>query len=360
MAPASSSVASAPSVAAGWTPTERNWLRALGLVVGGALVFWGILALERAFGHTDRPSRLVWHPVETSMRLFALSHFVVAILFMTTSRSMQSLRSWTWLVGLTGVGVGLCLLFGTAGALASHGAAVLFYAYFLVHEFRDQAFFYRANGDAPPGADERQLRRDLLLVPALVSLVIATVFFIGAAFRVGGARRYTDAVFGTLSPPLRMALGVAAGILCAGAVVWARRHYERTRQGGVAGFVRRNRPLLFVFGGILVVLFLDIAVTGRVYAIVALHVAAWFVFVNHQLAKRPPPSPAPTALSWRWMRSTRAGFNVLHLGVFALIVAAAWASSYAVGSKDGAWALLGREAFPYWTIMHVTMSFVPR
>ena len=345
-----------------WTPTERNWLLSLGLVVGGALLFWAILGAEHAWGNSARPQRLVWHPVETSMRLFALSHFVVAIMFMTTSRAMRSARSWAWLIGLTGVGVGLCFAFGAAGALTSHVTAVLFYAYFLVHEFRDQAFFYRANGDAPAG-DEARLRRDLLLVPALVSLVIGTVFFVAAAFRIGGARRYTDAVFGGLSPAVRMGMGVAAILICVAAVHAARRHYDRTREGGVAGFVRRNRPMLFVFGGILVVLFLDLAVTGRVYAIVTLHVTAWFVFVNHQMGKRPPPSPAPKTLSWKWMRATRVGFNVLHLGIFALIVAAAWAWAYLSGSSgvnQGAWTLLSREAFPYWTIMHVTMSFVPR
>ena len=193
--------------------------------------------------------------------------------------------------------------------------------------------------------------------------MIGTVFFVAAAFRIGGARRYTDAVFGSLPDGARVGMGIAAILLCIGAVHAARRHYDRTREGGVAGFVRQNRPMLFVFGGILAVLFLDLAVTGRVYAIVTLHVTAWFVFVNHQMGKRPPPDPAPRPMSWTWLRKTRVGFNVLHLGIFALIALAAWAWAYwsaSSGQNEGAWMLLSREAFPYWTIMHVTISFLPR
>jgi hypothetical protein len=353
-----------PAVAVrAFTRTERNWLLALGIVVGSSLVFAAILAAERTWGHTLREQRIVWHAVETSMRYLALSHFLVALLFMTTSRAMKKPGSWTWFGALAAGGVGLCLAFGEGGGLKGPLAAILFYGYFLIHEFRDQTFFYDANGDMPVTSDRRRLRRDILLVPALTLCGIAVVFLVATAVPIGGARRYTSAIFGGLAPGIRHAIAGAAVLAVVAGVLWAMRLQSAGRPDGLRGFLRENRPILFVFAGILGVLLLDLAITGRVYAIVTLHVTAWYVFVDRQLARRPPPEPGPPRFSLRWMRQTRAGFNFVHLGALALVAVAGVVWAYGFKNDPtfgGLHALLSREAFPYWTIMHVTISFIPR
>ena len=96
----------------GLSATERNWLKAAGLVVGAVLVFHGIHAAEVAWAGRHRAERLVYHPVETSMRCLAIPHFLIALLFTVTSRRMKRAGSWLWFGALAAAGAGLCVLFG--------------------------------------------------------------------------------------------------------------------------------------------------------------------------------------------------------------------------------------------------------
>ena len=140
------------------------------------------VAIEKGAGLSNKRTRLVWDASETSMRLLALSHFLVALVFMSTSRTMRRARSWAVFLGLAALGAGLCWGFSRLGGIGAPLAAVLFYAYFLVHEFRDQVGFYRMNGDAPPSSDPRALLRDLLAFPALSFAVIGAIFVFAGAF----------------------------------------------------------------------------------------------------------------------------------------------------------------------------------
>src|SRR5688572_18793800 len=101
------------------------------------------------------------------MRMVGLAHFLVAIAFVTTSRAMKTPSSWAWLLGLSVVGVGLCLLFARHGGVDARLPNALFFTYFLLHEFRDQTFFYDANGDLPRGSDAKRVKRDILGIPLL-------------------------------------------------------------------------------------------------------------------------------------------------------------------------------------------------
>jgi hypothetical protein len=349
------------------TATERNWLWALAIVVGSGLLFGAYRAIEESAGLREKEDRLVWNGWETSMRFLALSHFLVALVFTVSSRRMRTVKGLGWFAGLLAAGVLACVGFSRLGGMdggttTSAMLAVLFYGYFLVHEFRDQAFFYRANGDAPKGVDAREDTRSVLLVPALVFGLIAATFAFGAAFEIGGARRY-DQAFDAFSHPVRGILGVLPmALVLAAAWAW-RRRIVRTHPGGLRAFLARHRPILLVYLGIYAVLMLGIVATGRVYAIVTLHVTAWYVFTVHQLSRRPAPDPAPPPGSMAWMRGTVAGFNALHLGLAGVVVAAAAAWAYAFGNSHGQDALrvlLSRESFPYWTILHVTVSFAPK
>ena len=345
------------------TTTERNWLKALAIVVGSALLFFALQALEKRVGHADRAEAVVSHPLETPMRLMALAHFLVAIAFVTTSKAMRSASSWAWMVGLAAAGVGLCLLFGQAGGLNDRFARAVFYAYFLFHEFRDQAFFYEANGDIPRMGEPKQTRRDLLGIPWLTLGLIVSLFLAAAGLRLGGARRYEASFWGWVPETFRPFVALLPLLLVVVAAVRWHRRIARTHPGGMRAFLRTHRPMLLVFGGIVAVLLLDILVTHRAYAIVSLHVTAWYVFVIASFRRRPSPTPAPAPATWRWVRTTRSGFNVFHLGVLSLLIVGALVWAYGFRNDAALSAMnvvLSREAFPYWTIMHVTISWLPR
>jgi hypothetical protein len=295
----------------------------------------------------------------------------VALVFTLSSRRMRTFAGWSWFLGLLGVGALISWGFIALGGLDDRFGAgrttaallmVVFYGYFLVHEFRDQAFFYRANGDAPRSPAAGEETRSVLMVPGLVFGLIAATFIAAAAFEIGGARRY-DQPFDALSGPVRAALGVLPLVLVGAAVLAYKRRCDRLHEGGFWRFLGRNRPILLVYLGIYAVLMLGIAATGRVYAIVTLHVTAWYVFTIYQLARRAAPATPPRPFTMPWMRSTVAGFNTLHLGMAAIVVAAAAVWAYALGNSyehDALRVLLSRESFPYWTILHVTVSFAPK
>lgn len=349
------------------TRTERNWLVSVGIVVGAALLFLALHAVERALGRRERSEALVYHPVETSMRLIALAHIVLGTLFLATSRAMQRPYAWPGLGLLAALGVGLCLAYGGAEGRGAALARALFYAYFLAHEFRDQTFFYRANGDCPgavggPRAGD-PVARDLLRVPVLLVAFLAALFVAGAGLRVGNPRRYTEALLGWAPDALVPVLGFVPLLAVSVAAFAFRRRLDREHEGGAGGFLRLHRPILLVYAGILGVLLLDILISGRAYAIVTLHVASWYVFTAHQLRTRPAPVPAPRPLTWRWMRSTPRGFDVLHIGLVLLTLVGAWVWAYGFRNDPtlaAFYVVLSRDAFPFWTIMHVSLSWLPR
>ncbi len=345
------------------TATERNWLKAVGLVAGSVLLFHGILALE-SLAATRRPSeRLVYQPVETSMRCMAIPHFLIAILFTASSRKMRRARSWLQYAGLAVMGVGLCLLFAKAGGREDLIAKGVFLLYFAVHEFRDEAFFYTANGDAPRSAGSGRPSRGIYLAPAALLWFSLAIVALCAAFEIGGLSRYTRPLYGDLSDSARRGLGVLPMLGLGACSAWMLRRARRFHPGGAAAFVRAHRPILRVFGGILLFILIDLILHGRVHALVSLHVTAWYVFTIQMLDRRPPATPAPRTFTWAWMRTTRAGFVFLHVGLFVAVTVgcAVWAWGFRNAPSHHAFRfLLSREAFPYWTIMHITLSFLPR
>ncbi len=60
------------------------------------------------------------------------------------------------------------------------------------------------------------------------------------------------------------------------------------------------------------------------------------------------------------MRTTKAGFTWLHLGLAVIVVVLVGISTYAFGKQGVLESIVGSKSFYYWTIMHVTLSFFPR
>ncbi len=339
----------------GVTVTERNWLRAVAIVLASIALCGALAAAEG--DHRAPAARIVAQPVEASMRILGIPHFILGFLFLVTSRGMQRPHAWTRLFALGLLGAALCGLFSKFDTADDRVPRLLVFAYFAVHEFRDEAHFYVANGDAPAGADPRKLSWAVLLAPLLLFWLWAGVILFGAAFGIGDHRRYG---IDSLPLPLRWAVGILP--FPALAVFVRRMRLRFVPTGGAAlGLWRAYRPILRVCGGVVLVVLAEFLVDGRIFALVTLHVAAWYVFAMFQLGRRPPPSPAPRPFSWRWMRATRNGFTFAHAGLAAVVLAGCAVAVY--GFRDPpAWyrVLISRESFLYWTIMHVTISFVPR
>jgi hypothetical protein len=229
---------------------------------------------------------------------------------------------------------------------------LLIYIYFFIHELRDQAFFYATLGDAPPIRDGR---RFAWLVRGLIALTILAVGVVLWVLAVYNAFAKVQGILpsGT-SWALRLALAAAPAVLWLllgyGLLFW----YARAKRQRVAEVVRNHAPLLRVLAGEVVVLLVAMALTGRAYALLVLHFTVWYVFVCHKLKTQPRP---PSVQGWwTWMRSTPLGFQTLHNGLAGLAITAGLIGVYAFGSPSfvlGQWLI-------YWTIIHITMSFMPR
>lgn len=343
------------------TTTERNWLVALAIVLGSVVVFALFQRAEEAARTVGRSARLVWNPSETSMRLLALSHFLVAFVFMATSRRMKTTKSWLQLGALGALGALLCVGLSRLGGLSAPVGAVLFYAYFLVHEFRDETGFCRAWGEMPTLQAGEASWTAALAGPLIGVGLIASLFGIGVAFGIGGARRFAT-MYSGVPVVLRAGLGLLPAALTAWGLVALSRRGDGAGTPGLRAAWRANRPLFFIGVGTFVVLVADILVTGRVYAIVTLHVTAWYVFAVRRLKSLPAPAGPARAGSFRWVKTTPQGFVTFHLAMLALVIAAAavWAYGFSNdGQITGFKVLLSREAFPYWTVVHVTLSWLP-
>lgn len=356
----SAAAASRPLRFLALTETERNWLLALLITLLCLLAFWTVGLIERIARDVERPERMIRNATEASTRFLAIAHTIVATLFLASSRRMRASGGWIWFAALAMGGAVLCLGYGWVEKRDSVLAGMLFYGYFIAHDFRDEVFLYRANGDAP--SDPALARRGLWIAPVLAVLAIAAVFVPAAAFGIGGARRY-DLFFEGMSMPVLWLLG----LLMIPAAAWLffviRRRCEREFEGGWRGLLRAHRPLFFVFAGIDLVLLIGLAVTGRMWMIIALHVVVWYVFALRQIAKRSRDRPPARTMTWDWMRSTSRGFNVLHLGVLCVVVAAAAVWSFAFRNSPDLPVLpvlISRDSLPHWTILHVTLSWTPR
>jgi len=350
------------------TATERRVLWSVAATIGIVVLFTAIGSLERRLAtDVEHGARFVWNASETSARLLTVAHTIVATLFLLTSRRLRTPRAAALLAGLALLSVGLCLGFATLLEVAAPLAAALFYAYFLVHEMRDEASLWRATEESgPPGTGALPPRWAAGPLALLFALAVAGAFAVGATVGTGRATRYAP-FLADASPTARAAatLGLLSALGLLARLVL--RRLARSDPGGLRGALSRVRPLAVVYAVGYLVLLVGMALTGRLYGIVVLHVCVWYGFVARRLASDERegrgPDPRPRVASWAWFRTTAAGFHALHLGVvFGLIaVAAAWA----LGSGNDADVpivplLVSRTAFPFWTITHVTLSWFPR
>jgi hypothetical protein len=317
---------------------------------------------------TDVRYRFFKNPAEVPMRLFGIPHILIGTLFLFSSPRIKKPGGAYWLIGLTALGITFCWLFYTFGRVVGEdgdyeyasGALLLFYFYFLIHGFRDEAFFYRAYGEMPKEERETHDRimvvLQALMLGLLVSLAIPGYVLFGEFYP-----KFKDPLLSQMFPAswpyvLRFASTFVPMVLIA---VFALRRIARRFPDGLHGLWRTHRPILTVFmvsTGIILIALCSGPWTFNF--VVLMHFVAWYLFGRYSLGSRPPQTPVKGW--WEWMRRTKTGFTVLHLGLAAIVVVLAGVETWVFGKQSPMEAIIGSKSFFYWTIMHVTLSFYPR
>lgn len=323
---------------------------------------------------SDSLHRMFKNPAELPMRLFGLPHFIVGTLFLFSSRRMKEPGAALWLVGLLAAGVGLCWVFYTFGQeqhtfrdgrveFKFHPLAVLlFYFYFLIHGFRDEAFFYRAYGEMPKDQAETHKRimtvLQILLLGLVMALGIPAYALYGQLFRPDEFRDDTLAsIFPAQWPYAWRFFMLLAPVALFGLI--ALRRIAGVFPDGLRGLWRLHFPIMFVFTVSTGIVLLSLVSGPWTFnAVVLMHFVGWYIFARVSLERRPPAQP-PQGW-WQWMRLTKPGFTVLHIGLAVLVTLLVAVSVYAFGKSGPLELVVGSKAFYYWTILHVTLSFFPR
>ncbi len=348
------SLARWPAIAfGGLGQSERNlWsaaLLVLVLILGFEAIRWAEISFVAPAG-----KGVVENAAEASTRFFTIPHVIIGFLFMITSTRNQTVHKRLWIVGLLGVGAVLSCAYG--GMLSNGGkllGAAFLYSYFLVHELRDEMNFYRLLDGSPQLADDKNFKH---FGRQQIALLVGGVVFILW-------------VSGTMRTPSVLALpGVSfagmAGIVVMGAIVGilamaaSYRSYAARRGTSILQVIRDHRQLIRLYVAIFVLTIVGAILTDRLYPIILMHVSVWYVVTCRMLKQK--SATGTTVGTWPWMRGTLNGFRTLHIGLAMVCMLLGALAVYAAGPLDHVWWFISPEAFPYWTIMHISVSFVPR
>lgn len=363
--------------------TRGNFVRAAFWTAVIVFFFWCAYKLERdILGRHPGDVRFIREASEAAMRYITIPHIIIGFLFLVSSRNNRNVRSRVWTAGLLLLGVMLCGLYYGGGGRTDLVLSVGVYFYFLVHELRDEAMFYTVLGEAAPIPDRAVFKRFVrwmiaLIVGSMVALVLAPApfgFYVprltmsetGLASLGLAATAWFD---GSMPLPAKCALAALPVLLVAVGYVYVFRKYARAMgYTAVRPFVEQHSRLFFVMFGLAAVLGLVILLTQRFYALILFHVVAWYIFASHQLGRQQRQAGAPPSSStvakpggwWLWMRTTLPGFRVLHVGMAVVLMAIGLIWNLGMDQSSALAWLLAPESFLYWTIMHITVSFVPR
>lgn len=309
--------------------------------------------------------RMFFNPAEIAMRIFGLPHFMVGLFFMLTARRMRTVSGWAWFVGLLAVGIAFAWLFHRYGAHRSPVMLIIFYFYFLVHGFRDEAFFYRNYGDCPTDAGKPHklvmFVLQLMLISLLLAFLMPTYLLVAPMYgqKIDPQDPVLNLVFPASVPFLIKFAWYLLPVLAinAGLYYWLERRYP----GGWRAIWQDHHPILMVFLWSTVIVLATLLVGAWTFNFVVLaHFVGWYLFSLRKLETLPPSARATPRQPLRWMRTTRAGFMTLHLGLAAVVAGLIAIATYKFGNTGTLEAIVGGPSFYYWTVLHVSLSFYPR
>lgn len=323
----------------------RHFQAAVALAVA-AIGLGGVIYLVETFV-LDCPRRFVENPSDVMMRALGLAHFWIGWLFLFTSPSLRNRGSLAKLALFTAIGAALCMFSWSQGGMKNPFLLIGFYAYFLIHELRDEGNLFVAYGDAPaePGRDAF-LRR----LGATVTIGLVTLFAVIYTFH----GRVQEKLESVVDEPGEWLPTMIGGLVVACAVGgWAT--WTCIRRHGIV--LRAYGPLLSIYATIAGILVAG-SLLGSVgfNLIVLIHVTAWFVFVRQRLAQH---SAMPKNW-WAWARTTPAGFVTLHVIAVAVVLTLMALRVHAWERVGLTSQLFATSSFHYWSIMHITMAFWKR
>ena len=306
------------------------------------------------------PTRLVYNPAEFPCRVFGFSHYLVGLIFMMSSRTMKKAVNWVWLAGLLAVSIGICVLFYNFGGASNPILVIFYFLFFMFHGYRDVILFYQ------PQTDDKELEKKRrwifryfqgVLILGLM-YVLVPAFFLYLRLKPRTYSSDLQASIDALAPYLN-ALLMSAWIVLLGCSI-AMWRLVRSFPGGARAFWRDNRPVMLVVIYMTAIILASPLVGPWTYNLLILsHFVGWYFYASRRLSKVPKQATKQDGL-WKWVRGSVAGFQILHLGFAALFLILVLLNHYVQTNSGVLGLLLGGNAFYYWTVIHVTISFAPK
>lgn len=339
---------------------------------------WGVgvlvmLALVFIFDFFDN-AELMFYGTEQAfrgtfsapMRMLGIPHFVIGILFMLTSASLHSRRSYGHVaIALLLSTLIISVVYQIGGPYAHPAILPLVFLGFLIHEFRDQFSFYQ-HDRLDRKVEDRSTGRTIAILLVGFSFVLFAIGWslqfllpnlVSYARFLPGLEQLSTATYTIywLGP---VAASLFVALLCV----------TRVRQENPGESVRqlmyRDRVIWLVYLGTITVVLLLLPFKGKAETILLLHVVSWWVFATRNLhTSKQTPRFGNRKKGWfNRVKRTQAGFQIFHWGLVLLmgVLSLYWFQTLGAPAGHVLEFVVTPAAFYYWTIFHVTMSFVPK
>lgn len=293
--------------------------------------------------------RFVENPAETMTRAIGLAHFSIGWLFLFTSPRLRNRAALGRLTFWTLFGIAFCWVFAQFGADKNALLMMAFYSFFFIHEVCDEAHLFRHSGELrdDPARAERFLpalcwSMSLLLMAILAGYQIARSHLMGSVPSLN-----------TLSPTWLLTGWLGLTVL-AGAASWRTLRVANLLYGSVHEAAAQYRSLLAVYVGITLLLLVgSLFGSGGAILVILVHGLTWLVCTHRKLRER----NAPINGLGSWLRHSPTGFVTLHLSLSVLALVLFALRTHLWDRVGFVCDLVSRGWFPYWSIMHIAMSF---
>jgi hypothetical protein len=300
----------------------------------------------------------ITNPAEMPCRVFGFAHYIVAVLFMLSSRRMKTVRGWAWTAGFGAISAGLCVAFAQFGGSKNPALVVIYFLYFMVHGYKDMVAIYQQEID---DTDMRRSAGRLLLWAQAVCLLLLLYTLVPAYMAVASRRPHPPEIsrhLAELSPLINVIYVVGAALLITGA--FAVRKELRLLGNQSRRMLDIARPVLWMLSLTTLIALSSVLLGGWMFNILIMsHFVIWYFYADRRLQRSPKQASVREGV-WKWMRGSSAGFRALHLGAAAIFLVLLALNHYVFGGTRVLQLAVGPDAFYYWTLVHVTISFAPK
>lgn len=304
--------------------------------------------------------RMVYNPAEFPCRVFGYSHYFVGLLFMLSSRKMQRVDSWLWLLGLLAVSLGICAFFYQFGGEKNPVIVIAYFLFFMVHGFRDMVFFYHRPDDLPLQENLRAWILVLFQACLLLFLfyVLAPAYLLYLTIKPKTYTPELQAQINALMPYLYFALQWA-WILLLAAVICMWQIVRKMPEGWRSVWAMDKAILLVLIYTSLIILASPVVGPWTYNLLILSHFVGWYFYASRRLETLPKQAALEDGL-WKWFRGSVKGFQWLHLGAAAVFLILILINHFVLAKTGVLETLFNSTAFYYWTVIHVTISLAPR